>query len=116
MCKTEDLLPGNAIQPVSMETMISTHSIVVAAKDQVSCDLEGEAAILNLKNGVYYGLNPVGARVWELIQEPHTVVEVRDVVLEEYDVEPDCCERDLLALLEDLAAEGLLEVKNEPDA
>ena len=44
-----------------MTPTISDRSIVVAAKDQVSCDLAGEAAILNMKNGVYYGLDPVGA-------------------------------------------------------
>ena len=43
---------------------------MVATKDQVSCDLAGEAAILNIKSGVYYGLDPVGARIWNLMQEP----------------------------------------------
>jgi len=49
---------------------LSEESRLVVSKDQVSCDLAGEAAILNLKNGVYYGLDPVGARIWNLIQEP----------------------------------------------
>jgi hypothetical protein len=89
---------------------ISGSSTVVAAKDQVSADLGGEAAILNLKNGAYYGLNSVGARVWELAQTPKTVGELRDAILDEYDVEPERCERDLLALLQELETEGLIEV------
>ncbi|KPL12125.1 thymidylate synthase [candidate division BRC1 bacterium SM23_51] len=96
--------------------MISTQSTVVAARDQVSSNLDGEAAILNLKNGVYYGLDPVGARIWSLIQEPTTVAELRDAIVEEYEVEPDRCERDLLALLRDLAAEGLIEVRDETNS
>jgi len=88
----------------------------VAARDQVSSNLDGEAAILNLKNGVYYGLDPVGARIWSLIQEPTTVAELRDAIVEEYEVEPDRCERDLLALLRDLAAEGLIEVRDETNS
>jgi len=96
--------------------MISTQSTVVAARDQVSSNLDGEAAILNLKNGVYYGLDPVGARIWSLIQEPTTVAELRDAIVEEYEVEPDRCERDLLALLRDLAAEGLIEVRDEANS
>lgn len=92
---------------------ISGHSKVVVAKDQLSCDLSGEAAILNLKNGVYYGLDPVGARIWNLIQEPKTVNEIRDAILEEYDVDPDLCESDLFKLLQKLAEEGLIEVKDE---
>jgi len=93
-----------------MESSISGKSVVKAAKDQVSADLEGEAVILNLQNGVYYGLNPVGAYVWGLLTEPRTVKEIQSAVLEEYDVESDRCERDLLDLLEKLATEGLIEV------
>ena len=84
----------------------------MAAKDQVSSDLGGEVAILDLKAGVYYGLDAVGARIWSLIQEPRTVNEIRDILLEEYDVEPERCERDLLVLLRRLADEGLVEVRN----
>lgn len=92
--------------------MVSGSSTVVAAKDQVSSDLGGEVAILDLKAGVYYGLDAVGARIWSFIQEPRTVNEIRDILLEEYDVEPERCERDLLVLLRRLADEGLVEVRN----
>ena len=91
--------------------MVSPDSTVVAAKDQVSSDLGGEVAILDLKAGVYYGLDAVGARIWSLIQEPRTVYEIRDIPLEEYEVEPERCERDLLALLQRLADEGIIEVE-----
>jgi hypothetical protein len=92
--------------------VVSGSSTVVAAKDQVSSDLGGEVAILDLKAGVYYGLDAVGARIWSLIEEPRTVNEIRDILLEEYDVEPERCERDLLALLRRLADEGLVEVRS----
>lgn len=95
---------------------ISGGSVVVATREQVSCDLAGEAVILNLGSGEYFGLDPVGARVWSLIQEPRSVREVRDSLLEEYDVEPDVCERDILELLKQMAAEGLIEVKDESGA
>ena len=86
---------------------------MVATKDQVYCDLRGEAVILNFESDGYFGLDPVGARVWSLIQEPKKVNEVRDTLLKEYDVEPSVCERDLFALLQDLAVEGLIEIKDE---
>jgi hypothetical protein len=94
---------------VSVERRISISSVVVAARDQVSCDLGGEAAILS--RGVYYGLDPVGARIWELVQVPRTIREVRDVLLDEYEVDADRCERDLLELLERLAAKQLVDVE-----
>ena len=98
-----------------MADTVSGHSIVLAAEGQVSCDLAEEAAILDLKSGIYYGLNAVGARVWSLIQEPRRVSEVRGILLEEYEVEPERCERELLALLQELADKGLIEMKDETD-
>ncbi len=99
-----------------MKSEISVDSVVVASKRQVSSDLGGEAAILDLEGGVYYGLDEVGARIWEMIQEPRPASEVRDALIEEYDVEPERCERDLLALLQRLAEERLVEVVDEAPA
>jgi hypothetical protein len=89
---------------------ILLEATVVVSKEQASADLGDEAAILNLKDGVYYGLDPVGARIWKLIQTPRTVREVRDMILEEYDVEADRCEKDLIALLQDLAKNDLIDI------
>jgi hypothetical protein len=96
--------------------MISPSSIVVASGDQISSDLAGEVVMLNLKNGTYYGLDAVGARIWELIQAPRPVAAVRDAILEEYEVEPERCEGDLLALLDKLAEAELIEVRDAPAA
>ena len=95
-----------------MDSDLSVHSIVVAAPEQVSCPLGEESAILNLKNTVYYGLNPVGARVWNLLQQARTVGELRDAILDEYDVEAGRCESDLLELLEKMRSEGLIQVRS----
>ena len=85
----------------------------MVTKDQVSCDLSGEAAILNLKSSVYFGLNTVGASIWKLIQEPKAVKEIRNAILEEYNVEPDRCEHDILELLQELSTQGLIEIVDE---
>jgi hypothetical protein len=90
---------------------VSIGSSVVASREQVSSDLGGEVAILDLKGGAYYGLDAVGARIWSLLQEPKTVEEIREVLVSEYEVDPDRCERDLLALLQSLVAEGLVELR-----
>ena len=92
--------------------IISEECVVVAARDQVSCDLGGEAAILNTRNGMYYGLDPVGAHVWNLLQKPQRVAKLKDAVLQVYDVEPERCHRDVNSLLENLLAEGLIEVRD----
>jgi hypothetical protein len=91
---------------------IAETSTVVAVPNQISSSLGEEAVILELTQGVYYGLNAVGARIWELLKEPRTAGEIRDVILDEYDAEPEAVTRDLLGLLTELADRGLIEVRD----
>ena len=86
---------------------------IKVSEDQVSSAVSNEIIILNLKTGTYHSLNPVGARIWQLIQEPKTVGEVIDTLLVEYDVEVDVCERDLNELLIELESARLIEVLHE---
>jgi hypothetical protein len=79
--------------------------------NQLSCSLQGEAVILNYQSGVYYGLNPVGARIWELIQESKTAPEVHQELLSEYEVDSDRCWNDVLRLLAELQQAGLIELE-----
>ena len=95
---------------------VSSTSTVVASPRQVSTDLEGEAVILNFDKGIYYGLDGVGARTWELLQSPVTVAEIRDTLVAEYEVEPGRCEADLRALLSELADAGLIELADADSA
>jgi Coenzyme PQQ synthesis protein D (PqqD) len=90
---------------------LSRQSVVTVARDQVSCNLGSESAILSTKHGIYYGLDPIGTQVWKLLQSPRKIADIHEFLLQEYDVESDRCERDLLALLEDLLGAGLIEVQ-----
>jgi len=93
--------------------IISERSTIVVTKDQVSADLSGEAAILNLKTSTYFGLNTVGASIWKLVREPKTVSQIRDAIIQEYDVEPYRCEHDIVELLQELSKHGLIEILEE---
>ncbi len=81
---------------------------------QVSCDLGGETAILQLTTGTYYNLNATGSRVWALLAEPTTVAELRDRLARELEVPRDGLEDVLLPLLEQLAEARLIEVQRAP--
>jgi hypothetical protein len=83
---------------------------ITVSKDNVFCELEGEAVILNLRDGVYYGLNPVGLRIWELIQSPKTLNEILETLTAEYEVERAVCQADVETLLKQLSGKGLIEI------
>jgi hypothetical protein len=93
-------------------TGIMMDSTVMVAKDQMSCGLDDEAVILSIKKGVYYSLNPCGNRIWSLIQKPVKVRKVRDTLLEEFDIDTETCEKDLLSLLNVMEKEGLVVIED----
>ncbi len=92
------------------ELALTLNSRLVASRNQVSCDLAGEAAILNLKSGVYFGLDPIGARVWKALLAPVTLDQLCIELAQEYDVQRETLEADLRELIQDLVAHGLVEV------
>lgn len=95
-----------------MNRSFPTHAVVVALKEHVFADLGNDAVILHLQSGTYYGLNAVGARVWELIQRPKTVEEIQRSILEEYDLGSKDCEQELIRFLKQLSDAGLVEVRD----
>lgn len=91
-------------------TPLTIDSRVVAVSDLMASDLAGDLVLLNLADGVYYGLDAVGAHIWRLLDRPRTVREVVDDVVARYHVDRDRCEHDVLTFLGDLGAHGLLTV------
>lgn len=89
---------------------VTEHSTVVASVRQVSSDLGGEAVILQLESGVYYGVNAVGAAIWALVREPRTVNEIQEAILAEFAVDAERCLKDVMAILRQFETEGLIEV------
>jgi hypothetical protein len=83
-------------------------SRIVVSDEQVHTTLGGEAVILGLRDGVYYGLDSVGARVWALIAEPRRVDDLVSAIVSEFDVGREQCESDVMILLNDLAKRGLV--------
>jgi hypothetical protein len=80
------------------------------ARDAVSCELDGEAAILNVQSGEYYGLDEVGAFVWRMMSDPLSIAEIIDRITSVYEVDTERCEADLLGLIKQLAVHRLIEI------
>ena len=96
------------LAPVCLETRIK------CTDGHMAADLGEEMAILNLKTGTYYGLDGVGSRVWSLLQEGSTLQEIRDTILNEYEVDAKRCEQDLIRLIGDLARHELVQIDDSP--
>jgi Coenzyme PQQ synthesis protein D (PqqD) len=87
----------------------------VASTDQfvihpsVICrEFSGETVLLNLESGVYYGLDAVGTRVWQLLMQGCTIASIRETMIEEYDVAPDVLNTDVMCLVGELRDRGIV--------
>jgi hypothetical protein len=95
---------------------ISLSSLVVATTDQLSSELGGEAVILHMGRGVYFGLDEVGTRIWGLVQTRKRVSDLCAALQSEYDVEAQRCQDAVLTLLAEMSDAGLIEVTDESAA
>ena len=95
----------------ALKTDISLRDSLAAGGQVLFRRLEDEAVLLDLARGIYFGLNDVGARTWQLIVEHGELSRVLDTLVDEYAVERDVAERDLLALAAQLVARKLVSVR-----
>jgi hypothetical protein len=94
-----------------MNRNITLASVVSAVQEQVACEVAGDLVILNMRNGQYFGLNSVGAKIWGMLDESREVRAIRDLLLDAYpEVEPEVCTTDLLELLVELVDAELVEI------
>lgn len=96
--------------------MTSIYARVHIPKEVLFHDLNGEAVLLNLHSGKYYGLDSTGTRIWNLLVEHGNIAEAYQALQEEYDVDPDQLQSDLLALVDQLTMNGLLRLDECMDA
>jgi coenzyme PQQ synthesis protein D (PqqD) len=89
-------------------TEVSLQTTVRAGDDVVVRELDGEAVLLNLESGMYFGLDSVGTRVWQLIDQHHRLSAVVGAMCEEFDAPPETIERDVLRLVTELVEKGIV--------
>jgi hypothetical protein len=87
---------------------LSSATTVVRNNGLIEAEVENEIVALHIEKGTCYGLNPVGSRIWKLIAVPIRISDICAKLLAEYKVESRTCEREVLDLLEELRAEGLI--------
>jgi hypothetical protein len=77
----------------------------------LSQEVSGEMVLLDLKSEEYLGLNEVGARIWQLLQDGKDLKEISDILIDEYDVSKEELDGDINRLVVELQDAGLVVVK-----
>jgi hypothetical protein len=83
------------------------------SKDLLSQEISGETVLLDLNSESYFGLDEVGTRIWQLLQEHGNVQKIYDTLLEEYDVDAELLKKDLEEIIKKLNESGLITLNKE---
>lgn len=90
---------------------IPLSSTFTISTEVLSQEVSGETVLLDLQSESYFGLDAVGTRIWQLLQENNHLQQVFDTMLDEYDVDEKELEKDLNELLDKLLEEGLITIE-----
>ncbi|MFV5213253.1 lasso peptide biosynthesis PqqD family chaperone [Azonexus caeni] len=84
-------------------------TVFVRNPDLIAADMDGDTVIMSIERGEYYGIGGVGSRVWDLLAQPISVLDLVEVVCTEFDVAPSVCQADMERFINELKVLGLIE-------
>ena len=103
-----DLCLGN-----KKELSVSIDSIVQRVEDLYFRDASEKSLVFNPKNETCYGLDSIGGEILTMIKRPMQISEIKNIILNEYDVEEEKCESDLISLIQGLEASDIITVQDK---
>ena len=91
-----------------MKNIITSLSTVQRNKEMVTSNIDGEIVMMSVESGEYYGLDEIGSRIWEIIENKIKVDELITRLLDEFEVDKTICENDTLDFLNELLSKNLI--------
>ena len=101
---------------MSSSEPIAADAVVTRNDDMVGVEVDGTVVMMSVEQGMYFGLNGVGPRIWSLLATPRTVGDLCRELQEEFEVEPELCRAQVLEFLAGLVEAGLVQVDREATA
>ena len=90
---------------------LGLESVIARRGEPFTAAVDGDLVMLDPDRGLYFGLDRVGHRIWELLETPQPVGDLCAALEREFDVSPDMCRSDVLAFVERLSDAELVEVR-----
>ncbi|MBN2215132.1 MAG: lasso peptide biosynthesis PqqD family chaperone [Bacteroidales bacterium] len=89
---------------------IEPDTILKRKQDQLFSEIDGEVLMLSIENSEYYGMDKVGSRIWQLLEEPLSFKQLIGILMDEYEVTEEQCTKDTRKFIEQLMEKELVEV------
>ncbi len=83
---------------------------IIRHTDMLSAEIGGEAVMMSIEKGAYFGLNPIATRIWDLIDQPQSIAELIAVISAEYEVSDEQCATDVQEFVSDMIERGIAQV------
>ena len=96
-----------------MSITLDTHITIPA--DVYTQDIGNESVLLDTQGGRYFGLDPVGTRMWQLLRQHEAMRPAYETMLREFEVTPERLETDLFALTEKMIDKGLAQIQTDTE-
>lgn len=96
---------------MSEKPAITLSSVAVRSDKPLAAEVDGEVVLMSVSDGLYFGLNAVGSDIWRRLAQPTRLADLCAALAAEYESDPAQIERDVLALMGQLADRQLLEVR-----
>lgn len=94
------------------EKLLTLSSTICRSEDHLAAAIDDELVLMSVEKGNYYGLDAIGTDIWQRLDGQVIVSDLCAALGRDYDADAETIRRDVLALLERLMAEGLIEIKS----
>ncbi len=93
---------------IALTTTVARSNGLLAAK------MDHEIVMLGLEQDEYFGLDAIGSRIWELLEQPMGVAELCKQLVASYEVDTKTCQQDTLDFLQELYAAKIITIVDTP--
>jgi hypothetical protein len=98
---------------MSPDAQIRPDTVVVRSDEPVAVEVDRTVVMMSLAEGMYFGLEGVGPRIWALLERPRSASELADQLAGEFEVDPDTCLRDVCGFLDELRQAKLIQIHDQ---
>lgn len=95
---------------MSTDPVIEASTVMVRSEEPVAVEVDRTVVMMSLAQGMYYGLEGPGPRIWALLEQPRSVTDLCAELAKEYQVSPDTCFTDVVGFLAEMRQAGLVRI------
>ena len=98
---------------MSRQGRIGPDTVVAKSPEPIAVEVDRSIVMMSLSQGMYYGLEGPGPRIWALLEQPRSAAQLTTLLCEEFEVDRETCLQDVCQFLDALEDAQLIQVQDE---